>query len=106
MEGAKPCCTPLGTTKLDHCGIPLSNPTEYRSLIGALQYLTWTRPDISFAVNQVCQFTHTPTDLHLQAAKRIIRFLKCTSDHGLWFQKSSLHLSAFSDADWAGCLFD
>ena len=50
MEGAKPCCTPLATTKLDHSGIPLSNPTDYRSLVGVLQYLTWTRPDISFAI--------------------------------------------------------
>ncbi|BBN68591.1 hypothetical protein Prudu_489S000400 [Prunus dulcis] len=62
MEGAKPCSTPLGTTKLDHGGIPLDNPTEYRSIVGGLQYLTWTRPDISFAVNQVCQFMHAPTD--------------------------------------------
>ena len=106
MEGAKPCFTPLATAKLDRSGIPLSNPTDYRSLVGALQYLTWTRPDISFAVNQVCQFMHTPTDLHMQAAKRILRFLKGTLDHGLWFKKSPLTLSAFSDADWAGCVYD
>ena len=106
MEGAKPCSTPLATAKLDHSGIPLSHPTDYRSLVGALQYLTWTRPDISFVVNQVCQFMHTPTDLHMQAAKRILRFLKGTLDHGLWFKKSPLTLSAFSDADWAGCVYD
>ncbi|KAM1712874.1 hypothetical protein ACFX12_023700 [Malus domestica] len=106
MEGAKPCSTPLGTVKLDHSGTPLANPTEYRSIVGGLQYLTWTRPDISFAVNQVCQFMHTPTDLHLQAAKRILRFLKGTSSHGIWFLKGPLTLSAYSDADWAGCPFD
>lgn len=106
MTGAKPCCTPLSSTKLDHSGELLANPTEYRSLVGALQYLTWTRPDISFAVNQICQFMHTPTVLHMQAAKRILRFLKGTIAHGLLFRKSSLHLSAYSDADWAGCSYD
>ncbi|KAM2097703.1 hypothetical protein ACFX1R_021210 [Malus domestica] len=106
MEGAKPCCTPLGTTKLDHSGIPLSNPTEYRSIVGALQYLTWTRPDISFVVNQVCQFMHQPTDLHLQGAKRILCFLKGTASHGLWFKQGNLNLSAFFYVDWVGCTFD
>ncbi|KAB2620230.1 hypothetical protein D8674_039646 [Pyrus ussuriensis x Pyrus communis] len=50
MTGAKPCSTPLSSTKLDHSGDLLADPTEYRSLVGALQYLTWTRPDISFAL--------------------------------------------------------
>ncbi|KAB2625605.1 pentatricopeptide repeat-containing protein [Pyrus ussuriensis x Pyrus communis] len=51
MVGAKPCGTPLSTSKLDHDSPPLDNVTEYRSLVGALQYLTWTRPDLSFVVN-------------------------------------------------------
>ncbi|KAB2629424.1 hypothetical protein D8674_034219 [Pyrus ussuriensis x Pyrus communis] len=76
MEGAKPCCTPLGSQKLDHSGPLLSNPTAYRSLVGGLQYLTWTRPDLAFAVNQLCQFMHAPRDQHFQAAKRVLRFLK------------------------------
>ncbi|TQD91353.1 hypothetical protein C1H46_023032 [Malus baccata] len=49
---------------------------------------------------------HTPTELHLQADKRILRFLKGTSSHGIWFHKGPLTLSAYSDADWAGCTFD
>ncbi|KAM1069966.1 hypothetical protein ACFX15_001756 [Malus domestica] len=106
MTGAKPCCTPLGSTKLDHSGPFLSNPTEYRSFVGGLQYLTWTRPDISFAVNQICQFMHAPRDQHMQAAKRILRYLKGTVSEGLWFRKGATHLTTFSDADWAGCLFD
>ncbi|KAM1411728.1 hypothetical protein ACFXTH_024343 [Malus domestica] len=106
MDGAKPCCTPLGSTKLDHTGPLLSNPTEYRSLVGGLQYLTWTRPDLSFAINQICQFMHAPRDQHLQAAKRVLRYLKGTISEGLWFKKGSLTLTAFSDADWAGCPFD
>ncbi|XP_050138246.1 uncharacterized mitochondrial protein AtMg00810-like [Malus sylvestris] len=59
MAGAKPCVTPLGTTKLDHSGPLLSNPTEYRSIVGGLQYLTRTRPNLSFAVNQVCSLALT-----------------------------------------------
>ncbi|KAM2925447.1 hypothetical protein FF1_042962 [Malus domestica] len=106
MEGAKPCCTPLGSQKLDHSGSLLSNPTEYRSLVGGLQYLTWTRPDIAFAVNQLCQFMHAPRDQHFQAAKRVLRFLKGSFSQGLWFTKGSVALSAYSDADWAGCTFD
>ena len=106
MDGAKPCTTPLSSIKLDHTGPLISDPTEYRSIVGALQYMTWTRPDVSFAVNQVCQFMHTPRESHLQAAKRILRFLKGSITHGLWFKKGTLHLSAFSDADRAGCPFD
>lgn len=68
MEGSKPCTTPLGTQKLDHSGILLSNPHEYRSIVGALQYLTWT----SFTVNQLCQFLHCPRDTHFQAVKRVL----------------------------------
>ncbi|CAN6716599.1 unnamed protein product [Malus baccata var. baccata] len=103
MEGCKPCSTPLGSQKLDHVGSPLSNPHEYRSIVGALQYLTWTRPDLSFAVNQVCQFLYYPRDTHYQAVKRILGFLKGFVDQGLWFRKSPLHLTAFSDA---GCVYD
>ncbi|KAM1580053.1 hypothetical protein ACFX1Z_041414 [Malus domestica] len=106
MAGAKPCLTPLGSVPLDHTGSLLPDPHEYRSIVGALQYLTWTRPDLSFAVNQVCQFMHAPREPHLQAAKRILRFLKATVSHGLWFKKGDIHLTAYSDADWAGCPFD
>ncbi|TQD68987.1 hypothetical protein C1H46_045480 [Malus baccata] len=106
MAGCKPCPTPLGTQKLDHTGALLADPKEYRSIVGALQYLTWTRPDLSFAVNQVCQFLHCPRDSHFQAVKRILRFLKGSLDQGMWFKKCPLHLTAYSDADWAGCVFD
>lgn len=60
MAGVKPCATPLSTSKMDHSSPLLDNPAEYRSLVGALQYLTWTRPNLSFAVNLVCQFMHSP----------------------------------------------
>ncbi|WMV10378.1 hypothetical protein MTR67_003763 [Solanum verrucosum] len=54
----------------------------YRSIVGGLQYLTFTRPDISFSVNKICQFMHSPTEKHWAAIKRILRCLKSTSSHG------------------------
>ncbi|KAM1217235.1 hypothetical protein ACFX2J_013437 [Malus domestica] len=92
MDGAKPCLTPLGSTKLDLSGLFLSDPAEYRSIVRALQYLTWTRPDLSFVVNLVCQFMHSPREQHFQAVKRILRYLKGTLGLGLWFPKSSFSL--------------
>jgi hypothetical protein len=74
-------------------------------VVGALQYLTLTRPDISFAVNKVFQFLHAPTTVHWAAVKRILRYLKQSTKVGLKIgRSSSLLVSAFSDADWAGCL--
>jgi histone deacetylase 1/2 len=108
MGSAKPCTTPMAATdKLSrHAGVLLS-PTEatpYRSVVGALQYITLTRPGISYNVNKVCQFLHSPTDLHWTAVKRLLRYLQGTTGHGLFLRRSSpLLLSAFSDADWAGC---
>jgi hypothetical protein len=74
--------------------------TTYRSIVGAIQYLTLTHPDISFAVNKVCQYLHSPTMVHLSAVKRILRFLKHTMDTGIVIRpSSSTMVSAFSDAD-------
>jgi histone deacetylase 1/2 len=108
MHNAKPVCTPMATTeKLSrYDGEPLSaaDITKYRSVVGALQYLTLTRPDIAFSVNKVCQFLQAPTDVHWIAVKRILRYLRHTSALGLFIQRSSsLLLSGFADADWAGC---
>lgn len=76
-------------------------------MVGALQYLTLTRPDISYAVNKVCQYLHAPTIVHWTAAKRILKYVKHTLSFGLTFMKSkSTLVSAFSDADWAGYVDD
>ena len=78
-------------------GDPITNPQEYRSVVGALQYVTLTRPDIAFAVNQVCQFLHDPRSTHWMAVKRILCFLKGTLTHGLHFCKGPLQFTAYSD---------
>ncbi|KAK2993889.1 hypothetical protein RJ640_025046 [Escallonia rubra] len=106
LDAAKPVHTPMSTsTQLSrHRGDPYPSPTEYRSIVGALQYLSFTRPDISFAVNKVAQFMQAPTSEHWSAVKRILRYLKDTIHFGLCLAKSSnLSLSAYSDTDWAGC---
>ncbi|WVZ49109.1 hypothetical protein U9M48_000490 [Paspalum notatum var. saurae] len=108
MHKCKPISTPMTATEklLKNQGTTLNGEDQfrYRSIVGGLQYLTLTRPDLSFAVNRVCQYIQSPTDAHWAAVKRILRFVKGTADNGLKIQKSSsMMLSGFSDADWAGC---
>ncbi|XP_051211049.1 secreted RxLR effector protein 161-like [Lolium perenne] len=86
-------------------GIPLlsDDATQYRSVVGGLQYLTVTRPDLSYAVNRVCQLLHEPRDTHWAVVKRILRYVQLTVSQGLNLCPSPARLlSAFSDADWAG----
>lgn len=83
-------------------GHPLANATEYRMVVGSLQYLAFTRPDIVYAVNKLSQFMHRPTDEHWTAAKRVLRYLAGIVSHGIFLcRDSALTLHAFSDADWA-----
>lgn len=90
-----------------HDGTPLENPLTYCSVIGALQYLTHTRPDIAFIVNQLSQFLKAPTDNHWQALKRVLRYVSGTRDYGIYIQQSDdLNISAYSDVDWASNLDD
>uniref|UniRef100_A0A2N9IX43 CCHC-type domain-containing protein n=1 Tax=Fagus sylvatica TaxID=28930 RepID=A0A2N9IX43_FAGSY len=72
------------------------------NLVGALQYLTFTRPDLSFAVNSLCQHMQSPTSAHMVAAKRVLRYVRGSLSHGLLFQPGPMHLTVFTDADWAG----
>ncbi|KAJ8760941.1 hypothetical protein K2173_021979 [Erythroxylum novogranatense] len=109
MQNSKPYPTPMSVTPplRKAMGSPLSQPEQYRQVIGALQYLTMTRPDIAFPVNKLAQFMHCPTDVHWQAMKRLLRYLRGTSNHGLLLSKiSTLTLHSFSDSDWAGCQDD
>ncbi|KAK9074370.1 hypothetical protein SSX86_006968 [Deinandra increscens subsp. villosa] len=106
MLDAKPMATPLASNiTFTTSGQPFEDPTLYRSLVGALQYLTITRPDISYAVNQVSQFLQAPTIAHFQSVKRILRYIKGTLDFGLTFSRSkSSNILGYSDADWARCI--
>ncbi|KAK9070021.1 hypothetical protein SSX86_010420 [Deinandra increscens subsp. villosa] len=106
MSACKPSATPVDTSsKLSATDGPLfSDDTLYRSLAGALQYLTFTRPDITYAVQQVCLFMHEPREAHFQFMKRILRYLQGTLDYGIRITPTTVSsLTAYSDADWGGC---
>lgn len=79
----------------------LPDPSLYWSITGVLQYLTLTRLDITFAVNLASQNMHQPTKANFIALKRILRNLKGTLSFGIFFKRGYLHLTVFSDADWA-----
>ena len=105
MSDCKPCSTPVDTqTKLSKDdGPPVADATSYLSLRGALQYLTFSQPDIAYAVQQVCLHMHTPREPHLTALKRILRYLRGSLDYGLLRPSSTSDLVVYTDADWAGC---
>nr|GEU30871.1 retrovirus-related Pol polyprotein from transposon TNT 1-94 [Tanacetum cinerariifolium] len=97
--------TPIDTeSKLGSDGDPVSDLTLYRSLAGSLQYLTFTRSDISYVVQSVCVYMHDPREPHFSALKRILRYVRGTLDYGLQlFSSSTTDLVAYSDADCVGC---
>lgn len=102
MTEASPISTPADpSTRLSHQGEPFYDPKLFRQIVGSLQYATITCPDIAYAVNRVCQYMHSPTTLHWQATKRILRYLKGTSHYCLHFSPTkATSLLAYSDAGW------
>ncbi|MDV3140030.1 MAG: reverse transcriptase domain-containing protein [Sweet potato little leaf phytoplasma] len=106
MSDARSIASPMAANcrLTKESGSPLPDATLYRSIVGALQYATISRPEISFSVNKVCQYLSQPYDTHWAAVKRILRYLKGTLHHGLCLQpapKGPLSLTGFCDADWA-----
>ncbi|XP_050379700.1 uncharacterized mitochondrial protein AtMg00810-like [Argentina anserina] len=106
-----PCQSGLKLIKDMGQQLDKQDSAHFRSIVGCLQYLTFTRPDIAYSVNLVCQFMHCPTYTHLNAAKRILRYIKGTLDYGIWFRRgqttkkfslSPIKMDAYCDADWAG----
>lgn len=105
MLGCKPVDTPMDlNTKL---GMRKDNTTvdkgNYQHLVGKLIYLSHTRPDISFSVSVISQFMNNPSEEHLEAAYRVLRYLKKNPRKGLLFKKSSnRQIEIFTNADWVG----
>nr|GEX11568.1 retrovirus-related Pol polyprotein from transposon TNT 1-94 [Tanacetum cinerariifolium] len=106
-QAPRPCVgIPMATKHLDAnlSGTPVDQ-TKYRSMVGALMYLTASRPDIMHATCYCARYQAKPTKKHLTAVKRIFQYLKDTSHMGIWYPKDTgFKLSAFSDSDHAGCL--
>ncbi|GKA84654.1 retrovirus-related pol polyprotein from transposon TNT 1-94, partial [Tanacetum coccineum] len=106
MESCDPVGTPIeikDKLDLDKNGSPV-NATKYHSMIGALMYLTSSRPDIVHATFLCARYQAKPTEKHLKEVKRIFRYLRGTVNTGLWYMKDfGYELTGFSDADYAGC---
>ncbi|CAJ2640870.1 unnamed protein product [Trifolium pratense] len=109
MDDANPVSTPM------ECGIKLSkheegeivDPSLFKSLVGSLRYLTCTRPDILYAVGVVSRYMEHPTTTHLKAAKRILRYIKDTTNLGLYYSISDDYkLVGYSNSDWGGDVDD
>ncbi|GJX93416.1 retrovirus-related pol polyprotein from transposon TNT 1-94 [Tanacetum coccineum] len=121
LSNCNPVSSPMVTSSslyLDD-NTAFSNPVKYQQVVGSLQYVTLSRPDIAFTVNKVCQYMHALTENHWSAVKRILRYLHGTVEHGMLIRRSSgstiqaftdvlwkgnpdTSLEAFSGADWAG----
>ncbi|XP_020698068.1 uncharacterized protein LOC110110785 [Dendrobium catenatum] len=99
----KPLPTPI-TPKSTYSTVPdstLLQPTNYRRLVGSLQYLTITQPDLAFATNQLCQHMHDPQPTHVHALKHVLRYLHGTLNYGLPLRRGELTPQSFVDTDWA-----
>nr|GEZ83673.1 ribonuclease H-like domain-containing protein [Tanacetum cinerariifolium] len=101
MLNCNPCRTPIDTEKkLGSEGSSVTDPTLYRSLAGSLQYLTFTRLDLSYAVQQLCLYMHDPREPYLNAMKCVLRYLRGTTNLGLQlFRSTTSQLIAYPDAD-------
>ncbi|XP_050889810.1 secreted RxLR effector protein 161-like [Lathyrus oleraceus] len=81
--------------------------TFYKQLVGSLIYLTSTRPDLLYAMSLISRYMSQPTELHLNAAKRVLRYVKGTTSFGILYQKGASNmLTAYNDSDYAECLED
>lgn len=108
MLGCKPCLFPMEQNlKLNKDNEePRVDASKYRRLIGRLLYLQATRPDLTYVVNVLSQFVSDPRQDHLDAATRVLRYLKTTLGQGIFFPKQGgIDLITYCDADWLGCPF-
>lgn len=106
MQGSRPSSFPMdqNVKLLRDDNTPEVDASLYRRLVGRLLYLTVTRPDITFAVNLLSQFLSCPRQSHLDAAYRVLRYLKSAPGQGIFLPAAGgFDLHAYCDADWGGC---
>ncbi|KAL3349872.1 hypothetical protein AABB24_022768 [Solanum stoloniferum] len=116
LGGAKPAGTPLEqnqkltSVKYDESILQtnepmMQDPSRYQRSVGRLLYLTMTRPDLAFPVQVLSQFMHCPKESHMEAALRVVRYLKEASGLGLLMPvEDTIELLAYCDLDWGTCL--
>ncbi|KAM7465888.1 hypothetical protein LguiB_013450 [Lonicera macranthoides] len=106
--GAKPCSAPMiPNVQLTKDGQLFEDPEKYRRLVGKLNYLTVTRPDIAYSVSVVSQFMSSPTIHHWEVLEQILCYLKGAPGRGiLYANHGHSRIEGFSDADWAGSKVD
>jgi hypothetical protein len=106
MANCNPVATPANTKPKASAadGKLIDDATSYRSIVGALQYLTITRLDIAYAMQHVCLHMDAPRDVHRSMLKRILRYVTGTMALRVQLRAApSPTITAYSDADWAGC---
>ncbi|GJU23625.1 ribonuclease H-like domain-containing protein [Tanacetum coccineum] len=105
MVNCNPSRTPVDTdSKLGLDSVPVQDPTLYHSLAGGLQYLTFTHPNLSYVVQQICLYMHNLRESHFDALKRILHYIQGTLEFGLHlYASATTSLVGYTDADWAGC---
>ena len=108
MLGCRPCSFPMEQNlqfKKDDEDVRV-DANKYRRLIGRLLYLQATRPDLTYSVNVLSQFVSDPRQKHMDAATRVLRYLKATPGQWIFFPKEGgTTLVTYCDADWLGCPF-
>lgn len=105
MRLSKETISPKDGSKIVHeIESLLTEPKVYRRLMGRLMYLTITRPDIAYTLTKLCQFSSAPRETHLKAANKLLRYLKGTVGHGIFYAADgTFDLRGFADADWCVC---
>ncbi|CAL9217107.1 unnamed protein product, partial [Arabidopsis halleri] len=106
FSDCKPSSIPMEPNQKfsEAAGDTIENIKQYRRLIGKLQYLTITRPDITFTVSKLAQYSSAPKLIHLQAIHKVLRYLKGTIGQGIFYGKDAdFTLRGFSDSDWGTC---
>ena len=104
IQKTSPTPLPINLKLHTDKGHIIPNPSHYRSIIGKLNFLTNTRPDLSYAVQTLSQFMHTPREPHLAALRHVLKYVSGTLTQGILLNGApKLVLQAFADADWAAC---
>lgn len=86
---------------------PINNPLEYRRIVGSIQYITLTRPDVQLAVNRLSQFMSTPRQVHWTTMMRVLRYLSGTQTYGVVIQQEQdFRVTTYCDANWGGDTLD